>query len=149
MFIILLITDEFKPVKCEETIDYTGQVLRDVLRVEVGHDAADEVLSHNDGPDSLPVRHVVAQQQTYGLERHLDDSRRVGHTPHLYQLLLLDLFHGCDMQTRNVQYACSTTVYGHLAVRANSTLMLEILIHPFIHTASSAKRNKKFTSINK
>lgn len=112
--------------------DYTGQVLRDVLSVKVGDDAADEVLSHDDSSDGLPVRHVLTQQQTYRLQRHLHDGRRVGHTSHLYQLLLLDLFHSCDMQTPNVQYACNTSV-----------------IHSSIHTAISTKINKYTIDIHK
>lgn len=72
------------------------QCSRDVLGGEVGHDAVDEVLAHDDGADGLPVGGVLAQQQADGLERHLDDGGRVAHRAHLHQVLLLYGLHGCS-----------------------------------------------------
>ncbi|CAH2087079.1 unnamed protein product [Euphydryas editha] len=69
---------------------------RDVLGGEVGDDAVDEVLAHDDGADGLPVRGVLAQQQADGLERDLDDGGRVAHRAHLHQVLLLYGLHGCS-----------------------------------------------------
>lgn len=69
---------------------------RDVLGGEVGDDAVDEVLAHDDGADGLPVGGVLAQQQADGLERHLDDGGRVAHRAHLHQVLLLYGLHGCS-----------------------------------------------------
>lgn len=68
---------------------------RDVLGGEVGHDAVDEVLAHDDGADRLPVGRVLAEQQADGLERHLHDGGRVAHRAHLHQVLLLNGFHRC------------------------------------------------------
>ena len=72
---------------------------RDVLGGKVGDDAVDEVLAHDDGADGLPVGGVLAEQQADGLQRHLDDGRRVAHRAHLHQVLLLNGFDGCCVVT--------------------------------------------------
>lgn len=65
----------------------------DLLGGEVD-DGGNEVLSHDDGADLLPVRRALPQQQADGLKRQLHGGRRVGHGPHLHQVLLLDGLHG-------------------------------------------------------
>ena len=67
----------------------------DLLSREVD-DGGDEVLSHDDGADLLPVRGALTKQQADGLQSQLHSCRRVGHGPHLHQVLLLDGLHSCS-----------------------------------------------------
>lgn len=57
---------------------------RYVLSGEIGDDAVDEVLPHDDRTDRLPVRRVLAQQKADGFQRDLHYGRRVAHRPHLH-----------------------------------------------------------------
>lgn len=54
------------------------------------NDSWDEVLAHYDGADLLPISGALAQQQADGLQSQFDRCRRVGHGPHLHQMLLLN-----------------------------------------------------------
>lgn len=82
---------------------------RYVLGGEIGDDAVDEILSHDDGADRLPVRGVLAEQQADGFQRDLHERRRIAHRPHFHQMLLLYRFHRCTLQTVR---RCSVSAIG-------------------------------------
>lgn len=61
---------------------------------EVRNDRTDKILPHDNHADRLPIGRILAQQQADGLERQLDERRRIRHRAHLDQVLFLDRFDG-------------------------------------------------------
>lgn len=61
----------------------------DLLSREVNN-GGDEVLSHDDGSDLLPVSRALSQEQADGLQGQLHSCRWIGHGTHLHQVLLLN-----------------------------------------------------------
>lgn len=61
----------------------------DLFSREVNN-SGDEVLSHDDGSDLLPVSSALSQEQADGLEGQLHSRWWVGHGTHLHQVLFLN-----------------------------------------------------------
>lgn len=72
---------------------------RYVLGGEIGDDAVDEILSHDDSADRLPVGGILPKQKADGLQSDLHERRRIAHRSHFHQMLLLYRFHRCILQT--------------------------------------------------
>lgn len=70
---------------------------RYVLGGEIGDDAVDEILPHDDGADGLPVRRILPEEQADGLQSDLDQRRRIAHRSHFHQVLLLYRFDRCTL----------------------------------------------------